>query len=482
MSGSAVRGERGAHRMMHFGRPNPRVWLIEALVLAIFVGNELLTGESGSTPSGSLVDLAVEALFLVPILYAALNFGVAGSALTGAWVTVLLFGGDVAVDLVHQRYHDAASDGVMLLLLDAVAVFVGWRMAVEQSTRDRYWDLFETSEAPVLIVDATGTVREANAAARRTLVLPGVENPFALEHRRSPAADLAATPLADLLGPAARTLLEGGVALVSPPGVEATFRAVPSPLRSRRGGAQIQVILENLTEAVRREREAAAYARHVLSGQEDERRRVAQELHDGPVQRLVQLCRALDLVDEQEELPVAAREDVAAARDLAELIVTELREILRGLRPPALEHLGLVPTLRRLLDELGQRSGAKTRLVVEGETRRLDADIELSIFRIGQEALSNVERHARAGAVTLTLDFAASALTLTVRDDGAGFDPQVLSGDRERVGLGLRGMAERVQLVGGELTVESRPGEGTEVVARVPLGAVAAVPAVTLGG
>ncbi len=466
---------RGKGRSVFERIANPRVWLVEVLVLAIFIGNELLTGESGSTPSGSLIDLAVEALFVVPILYAALNFGVAGSLLTGGWVTALLVGGDAAVDLANRRYHDALTDAVMLVLLDAVAVFVGWRMAVEQSSRDRYWDLFESSEAPVLIVDAAGTIREANAAARRTLELPKTPPHLRAGRERAAGPVAGGALLAQVLGPPAAVLLDGRVALVTPPGADATFRAVPSPLRSVRGEAQLQVVLENLTESMRRERVAAAYARHVLAGQEDERRRVAQELHDGPVQRLVQLCRALDLVDEQEDI-VAARRDVVAARDLAELIVTELREILRGLRPPALEHLGLVPTLRRLLDELAQRSGISAHLVVEGGVRRLDGDIELSVFRIGQEALTNVERHAGASAVTLTLDFGASVLTLTVRDDGAGFDAAGLLGEQGSSGLGLRGMVERVELVGGELEVHSRPGAGTEVVARVPLPSPAPAP------
>lgn len=439
---------------------NPRIVLVEALVVAIFVGNELLTGHRGTTPSGSVLDLAVEACFLVPILYAALNFGVAGSLLTGGLVSVLIAAGDIAVDLGDHRLHDAGTDLVMMLILDTVSVFVGWRMAVEQSARDRYRDLFEANAAPILLLDANGVVQEANDAARRLLdALGPLEPPRARPLRGA----IVARPLEELLGMGAAALLEGKVVLIGAPETGTRLRAVPSRLRSRRGEVQMQVVIENLTEEMRREQEAATYARHVLSAQEDERRRVAQELHDGPVQRLVHLCRRLDFVEEVEEVSGPVRAELAGARELTEVIVTELREILRGLRPPALEHLGLVPTLTRLLDEVGSRAGLNVNLIVAGEPRRLDADLELTAFRIGQEALSNVERHAKAHSVHLRLSFGADTLRLEVRDDGIGFVPDLLAGEWHAAHLGLRGMAERAQLVGGTLLVTAAPGRGTVV-------------------
>ncbi len=447
---------------------NPRILLVEALVVGIFVGNELLTGRPGTTPSGSVLDLAVEACFLVPIMYAALNFGVAGSLLTGGLVTVLIAIGDIAVDLGDRRLHDAGTDLVMMLILDAVAVFVGWRMAVEQSARDRYRDLFEANAAPILLLDGNGVVREVNDAARRLLGAPDPSR-FASAPIPPSRAAIVGRPLEELFGASAAPLLEGNVALIGAPEQGVRLRAVPSRLRSRRGEVQMQVVIENLTEEMRREQEAATYARHVLGAQEDERRRVAQELHDGPVQRLVQLCRTLDFVEEVEEVSGPVRSELADARELTEVIVTELREILRGLRPPALEHLGLVPTLARLLDEVGSRAGLKTKLDLEGKPRRLDGDVELTVFRIGQEALSNVERHAEASSVRLTLSFGADVVRLEVRDDGIGFVPDQVAGEWQASHLGLRGMAERAQLVGGALRITAEPGHGCVIEATVPV-------------
>ena len=432
-------------------------------MLAIFVGNELMTGERGSTPAGSVLDLGVEALFLLPILYAAMNFGVAGSLLTGGWVTILIVAGDIAVDLGGGHLPEAESDLTMILILDAVAVFVGWRMAVEQSARDRYWDLFNSNDAPVLIVSAAGVVREANAAACAAFCASAIP-------RAAPSGGaLAGRALEQLVGSSAALLLAGISAPVSAPAIGATYRAAPSRLRSPRGEPQLQIAFSNLTEQMRREEEAAAYARHVVAAQEDERRRVAQELHDGPVQRLIHLCRTLDLAEEHMDPGAGARAEVEGARHVAELIVAELRNILRGLRPPALEHLGLVPTLGRLLDELRERAGIRTRLEVHGAARRLDGELELALFRVGQEALSNVEHHAAASSVLLVVGFSDATVSLTVRDDGIGFDDSNPRADAGQTRLGLRGMAERVQLIGGMLRIRTASGQGTEVAVTVPL-------------
>lgn len=472
---------RSVREVMRSRLRDPRIWLVQVLVLAIFIGNELFVGERGTTAGGIVLDIAVESLFLVPILYAALNFGVAGSLLTGAWVSVLMMGGDIALDLGDRRFSDAGTDAVMVVVLDVVAIFVGWRMAVEQAERDRYWDLFESNAAPVLIVDSAGTVTEANAAARRSLSF-GKET-IAPSTSEGPGG-LPGVSLAAVVGPTAVQLLAGDPAIVTLPSGTTTFRAVPTRLAGRRGESRLQVVLENLTEEMRREYESSEYARCVLRGQEEERRRVAQELHDGPVQRLVQLCRQLDIVDEEAGVPLPARSELASARDLAELVVTELREILRGLRPPALEHLGLVPTLRRALDELSERSGISATLALEGGQRRLEGEIELTLFRIGQEALNNIERHASATAVRVLLGFARGEVSLIVRDNGVGFEPGALLDDPARQTFGLRNMAERAQLIGGELEVRSQQGRGTEIRVVVPrpagtatsLGAMQVVP------
>lgn len=475
------------------GAVDPRFWLVQGLVVAIFVANEVLTGPSGSSAAGRVTDLAVEALFLAPILYAALNFGVPGSLATAAGVSLLVIGGDLSVDLVNRRLADAASDVVMLALLDAVALFVAWRVSVEHDARSRYFSLFEIGAQPVFLLDASDRVLELNAAARQLL--------------SAHPAPAAGRPLASVLGVDAGELTDG--ATLSVPSAPGEYRLVTRRLAGRSGNARQQVVLEEVDAQRRKEREARTFARQLLRAQEEERRRVAQEIHDGPVQCLVQLCRQLDRVDETPGLPDTARSGLADSRAVAELAVEELRDLLRGLRPPALEHLGLVPTLRRLVEAMPARSGIRSHLIVDGPERRLGAEVELAAFRIGQEALTNVERHAGATSVTVTCRFRAAALELVVADDGRGLagDPR-WAGSRWVAGsgavqdpggevgpgceggsgpvappaagsgaggLGLRGMAERAELVGGRVEVSAGRRRGTVVRATLPL-AVGACP------
>lgn len=224
-------------------------------------------------------------------------------------------------------------------------------------------------------------------------------------------------------------------------------------------------------EAVEQQRRAGlrAYAAQVLRAQEAERRRIAQELHDETVQKVVAVCRELDAA-EGAALPDPARTAIHDARRTAEEIVGDLHDFARALRPPALEDLGLVSAVRRLLNELGDRSRLEVSLEVSGDEHRLAAEVELALFRIAQEALRNVEHHARASHARVTIAFDAPAVRLQVADDGVGFGAHP-DQDFASVGsLGLLGMRERAETAGGTLAVRTSPGGGTVVSAAVPSG------------
>ena len=163
--------------------------------------------------------------------------------------------------------------------------------------------------------------------------------------------------------------------------------------------------------------------------------------------------------------------------------MAEVRQISRGLRPPLLDDLGLLAALQRLCDEAERRAGVAVSLRVHGTVPRLSPAAELTVYRIAQEALSNVDRHAGASTVEVRLWAADGRLELRVIDDGVGFDDG--QGDVAAQGtLGLAGMAERAALVGGSLLVRSQPGAGTTVAAAVPAaegGAAPGVPAPPAG-
>ena len=155
--------------------------------------------------------------------------------------------------------------------------------------------------------------------------------------------------------------------------------------------------------------------------------------------------------------------DLGEARSQALDIAGRLRAVVAGLRPPALEQLGLTVALRGFLADVGEASAVHTDLQVTGEENRLPPEVELGAFRIAQEAVNNVIRHAGARKLVLTLAFDAAGLRLRVADDGCGFDPGTVNRPSPSRGLGMLSMRERAEIAGGRLTIRSAPGEGTVV-------------------
>ena len=214
------------------------------------------------------------------------------------------------------------------------------------------------------------------------------------------------------------------------------------------------------------------YVHEVTLAQEAERARLARDLHDDVAQRLVVLVRHLDAVED-----AGAPDDgrLAAARTAASAALAEVRRTSRDLRPTVLDDLGLGPALEWLADDLEQRSGITATAEVLGPLRRLDPPVELALFRVAQEALRNVERHAAATRASITVTTGASTVDLEVHDDGVGFEvPDDLRTLARAGRLGTIGMQERAELVGGWLQVRSAPGAGTTVTVSVPTGSHAA--------
>ncbi len=213
------------------------------------------------------------------------------------------------------------------------------------------------------------------------------------------------------------------------------------------------------------------YSLQVLRSQEDERRRVSREIHDETLQQVVALVQRIELLRNQ---PDAGREQQAAWLDeLYELggrAVTDLRRISISLRPPILEHLGLAVAIEALCDELGQdMPGAEVQAEVTGDEWRLAPELELTVYRVAQEALTNVRKHARgARHVVASLHFEDWGIMLAIVDDGPGFDAQDALSLLQTGHLGIAGMLERARLFGGELGVASACGGGTAITLRLP--------------
>ncbi|WTL56922.1 GAF domain-containing sensor histidine kinase [Nocardia sp. NBC_01499] len=215
-----------------------------------------------------------------------------------------------------------------------------------------------------------------------------------------------------------------------------------------------------------RERAHEDFAEQMIAAQELERRRLASDIHDGISQRLVTLAYRLDaaaraVVDDQRE----ASEQLDKARELVELTLQEARAAISGLRPPVLDDLGLAGGLASLA-----RSIPQIDLELELTDHRLPEHIELALYRIAQECLQNVVKHADAHVATLRFAVHDDIARLEIADDGIGFDTSERPlGANEMGGYGLLSMAERAELVGGRLSIRSRPGSGTTVTVKIPL-------------
>lgn len=199
--------------------------------------------------------------------------------------------------------------------------------------------------------------------------------------------------------------------------------------------------------------------------QEQERGRVARDLHDGIGQQLTALLVGLRTIEEANDLAVA-RGRAQELRELAASAHRDVRSLAGGLRPALLEDLGLAAALQRLVEDFGRLKAIPAEVrcgALEGP--RIPAAVESALFRITQEALANVARHAQATRVEVILAEQDRELVLTVRDHGRGFEP---SDSRAPAGLGLGNMKERTELLGGHFEVQARPGAGTTIVARIP--------------
>lgn len=204
-----------------------------------------------------------------------------------------------------------------------------------------------------------------------------------------------------------------------------------------------------------------------VSVQERERQRISQDMHDGLNQLLIGAL--LELKSSRERLgagePERAEISLGQVKDILLRMEREIKQTVHDLRPPSLDALGLVPSLRRYAERFTQYSGIPCTVRAEGDPHRLPPDVEIGLYRIMQESLQNVSVHSRARYAEVVVGFLPSAVILTIADDGRGFEPASTNGD----GLGLIGMRERVENLGGRFMIESAPGKGARVHLSVPI-------------
>ncbi len=228
--------------------------------------------------------------------------------------------------------------------------------------------------------------------------------------------------------------------------------------------------VQDLYEELKRKEELRSHLlKSVISAQEEERKRIARELHDETGQALTGIIMSLEAAqDALGREPAAASERLERASSLASQSIDMIRQLVVDLRPAALDDLGLVPALRAFAETRLGEKGVRLQMETSGLKDRLSPPVETCLFRVVQEAVTNIVRHSEATAARIELRREDGAVSLLIEDDGRGFDvTEMRSEPGSDRALGLAGMEERLALVGGDLTIESAPGKGTRIRAKI---------------
>jgi signal transduction histidine kinase len=214
-----------------------------------------------------------------------------------------------------------------------------------------------------------------------------------------------------------------------------------------------------------KKRERAEFIRQLFIAQEDERKRLSQELHDGIAQTLlVNASMAHNILESNQENDSKAKTDLEAIKNNSLDMVAEIRCICQGLRPSILDNLGLVSAIKWLIDNFHEETGIKVELSLTGSVYDLSQDESVALFRMAQETINNIKKHASASLVNVSIEFFDSGMTMQIKDNGKGFEiteninQLALNGK-----LGVLGMNERAQSIGANLHITSGTGIGTEV-------------------
>jgi len=480
-------------------------WVIQAGILLVTAAHwaaELTIEHRHGGLLGSLVFVPV-ILYVVPVAYAALRYGFEGGVLTGVWAAVLavpnmvLIHGDdfewvgelllitlivglgavVALPVERERLHrvraeqastTAAAAGQRLALLSETAALSAHTEQLPRELGRVLHHLIEILDlsAAAVVVRTTGTAKVSiEVGCGRTHRLhhllqrspQGSERRPGLRHLDDGAAAL---PLSDD-AEEERALLVAGSQL------PALTRRDEELLETI--AVQVAAAFETVRLQHQQQQRWRLYLRHTTRAQEDERRRLARDLHDVAVHELLLQRRR---VREATQEPTVPREVAASLAEVDHGLGTlteQLRRFSGALRPSVLTHLGLTAALEWLATEVSQRAQLRVEVELEGTARRLTNDDELALFRVAEEALRNAERHAQASSVVITLAFDHAAVSLEVIDDGIGFTvPGALEDLAQHSRLGLLGMRERAELSGGHLRIASEPSGGTRISMHLP--------------
>ena len=246
-------------------------------------------------------------------------------------------------------------------------------------------------------------------------------------------------------------------------------------------GSQLNVVtgylsgdLSHVTRILESAKNRQLLGLKIILAQEEERKRVAREIHDGPAQSLANLVLRTEIAERflEKDDKTNLRTELSDLKKQIREGLEEIRKIIFHLRPMALDDLGLVPTLRKFVQDFEERTRIRATFEMAGREKRLPGAMEVAMFRLAQEAFTNVQKHARATFVSLRVAFTDDEVQMTIRDNGIGFRMQDESdgdGEKTQSKFGLMGMRERVELLQGSIHFDTAPGQGTIINISLPL-------------
>ena len=343
--------------------------------------------------------------------------------------------------------------------------------ALRKSER-RYRDLFNSASDAIIIRDLDGNIFEVNASASE---LTGYT-----------VGELTAMNISQFLTPESfemtmekqKSQLEGEAAsqryeleLIKKDGTEAIIEAMISIVKEDGQAVAVQATVRDVTEQRRMRDSIRFYLQKVLVAQEEERKRIARDLHDDTSQSLLLLTHQLDAIasDSGEVIPEPARDQLNQLHGLAVETLNNVRRYAQELRPAILDDMGLVAALEWMADKLNSESRVKTEIQVSMPDINLPREYQLVLFRIAQEAVTNIKKHAAASKAIIKLEPGEEKIRMTISDNGKGFEvPSPLNSVGDVGKLGIIGMLERAELLGGTLDIESNPNRGTTVTVEIP--------------
>jgi PAS domain S-box-containing protein len=466
----------------------PSFWFILALLVFITLPhyNELLKHPGFFDyliDNLSLTRHAFERiLYLAPIVWAGFLFGLRGAAITSLVSLVCMLPRAIFIstsptDAIFETCAVYVVGNVLAISFDVLRKERERRTQLEitqrelQVSEERYRQLFENAHDAIWLHDMQGNIITANASTEKLtgysleeLMKMNVKS-FLTDESLGLARQIRHKLLANepVEQPYEQCLIKKG-------GGDAFIQLATSLVLNEGKPTAFQHIARDVTEQKRMQENLRFYLRQTTRAQEDERKRISRELHDVTIQDLIAQARQLDaLASSGKGLSKEKRLHLEELYQQINNIIRELRRLGQDLRPPSLDHLGLLPALKRLASDVAGYSGIITKVNLVGKEHRLPEEVEIVLFRVTQEALRNVWRHSGATSAEITVEFNENNMRISIRDNGRGFKLPEKIGDLAKEGkLGLAGMQERALLIGSNLTVQSQLNKGTNVTVELP--------------